>query len=394
MQNGGEASDLAILKALLTERFDKLDAVTESFGARFLAVEKALEAAHKELHALRLSVSGTREAKDATQDPPAVDGERSANARVPFANLTHGVQESKPFSSILLAGLNNANPGGPQEVSGEGNDAKEGLMRAQSGEEAQRGDKVLREYIGPNTPSPITRPVMVSQKEEGGPSQQEVQFEMVMQTGEPQRNAIPNVPLRSPQSPFVEMQDLWRLAQQADSKQKKSWADQRSPGPSPGPVFLHPYKQNSRQQGMDALSRPGSMEGAFSFRTASIEVGVGGAFPEEDKLSDIAETPLPPTRPVEATPEPPPAMWAHSAAVAQQVLLAQQQQQQQPFRFQHTCKHWKMGQCRLGTACKFQHPPREELERRKERQQQKKRLKGGPEKAEKVGNAAGLLKAA
>ena len=34
-----------------------------------------------------------------------------------FANLTHGVQESKPFSSILLAGLNNANPGGPQEVS-------------------------------------------------------------------------------------------------------------------------------------------------------------------------------------------------------------------------------------------------------------------------------------
>ena len=55
-------------------------------GGRYASGEctsKALEAAHKELHALRLSVSGTREPKDATQDPPAVDGERSANARVP-----------------------------------------------------------------------------------------------------------------------------------------------------------------------------------------------------------------------------------------------------------------------------------------------------------------------
>jgi hypothetical protein len=388
MQNGGEAGDLASLRALLNERFDKLEAVTESFGARFLSVEKALEAAHKELHALRLTVSGARDTRDGPQDTPMADG-----ARVPFANLNHQVQESKPFSSILLAGINN------KEVAGEVNEAKDGLKRTQSGEEAKRGEKALREYMGPNTPSPITRPVMVSQPRDPGDalSQAEVQFEMVMQTGERQHSAIPNVPLRSPQSPFVEMQDLWRLAQQNDSKQKKSWADQRSPGPSPGPVFLHPYKQSSRQQSMGDLSRPGSMEGAFSFRTASIEVGVpGGAFQEEDKLSDIAETPIPPTRPVEATPEPPPAMWAHSAAgaaIAQQVMLAQQAQQAQPFRFQHTCKHWKMGQCRLGTSCKFQHPPREELERRKERQQQKKRLKGGPEKAEKVGDAARMLKA-
>merc|ERR1719316_689245 len=179
------------------------------------------------------------------------------------------------------------------------------MKRTLSGEEAKHGERALREYMGPNTPSPITRPVMVSHREDGQ-AHPEVQFEMVMQTGEHQRNAIPNVPLRSPQSPFVEMQDLWRLAQQADSKQKKSWADQRSPGPSPGPVFLHPYKSNSRQQSMEQqgmLSRPGSMEGAFSFRTASIEVGVpGGAFDEQDKLSDIAETPIPPSRPVEATP--------------------------------------------------------------------------------------------
>ena len=36
----------------------------------------------------------------------------------------------------------------------------------------------------------------------------EVQFEMVMQTGEPQRNAIPNVPLRfDPAPPLAELAD-------------------------------------------------------------------------------------------------------------------------------------------------------------------------------------------
>merc|ERR1719359_1778593 len=73
---------------------------------------------------------------------------------------------------------------------------------------------------------------------------QDVQFELVVKEGKGRGKPHFGQPMRSPPSPFVEMTstDLWRMAQVADNAARKSWADQRSPGPSPGPVFLHPNK--------------------------------------------------------------------------------------------------------------------------------------------------------
>merc|ERR1719247_3872623 len=244
------------------------------------------------------------------------------------------------------------------------------------------------EAWNPNTPSPVARPVdMNSQPQRLA---QDVQFEMVVNEGKGRgKPAMFGQPLRSPPSPFVEMTstDLWRMAQVADSAARKSWADQRSPGPSPGPVFLHPNKY-----GPSTLSRPGSMEQPLS-RTTSMEVsGIQHSAvmeeDEEDGSMDEAEHALRERRrlvtTVQATPEPPSAAWVGlhpgmqpgEAFAAMAAGTLSSLSQPQPHRFNHTCKHWKQGNCNLGDACKFQHPPREEMDRKREEAAAKRRGAG------------------